>query len=173
MTKTIENSAAVEMDSMTCDRIYGRCKAVAARRLKRARVYHRDADDAAQDLAIQWLEGFRALEYKAERIAANYVRDEHRLCRGGDRVRSDLDASNEPKWDANPLMRIIAMEDSERLMDAMNELDSDVREVVRMRFFDGMEYGQIAEAIGLNRKSVQSVFNRLERGLSRLRDLLS
>jgi len=163
-----------QIDAVTMDRIYGKCKAIAGRKLRGSRAANLDSDDIAQEVAIAWINGYEALEWKADRIARNATAKERAAKRGGNMERQSVDVVDcTVAQDASPLLRAMQAESAGALHAALEQLEPDVRDVVRMRFFEGMEYQDIAEAIGLNRKSVQSVFNRLEKGLSMLRGMLS
>ncbi len=69
-----------------------------------------------------------------------------------------------------PHERLVESEQSARLHKALLELDPDFRAVLILRVAEGLEYEEIAEALGI---PVGTVRSRLARARSRIRDLMS
>ena len=137
------------------------------------------ANDAVQDLFVKvWVRRgnigavrkvkpyfFTALR----RQALNHLRDSHwRALQIGDVPRPDIDFSPEEivvrnEEYANLQARIAAL---------LNELPRRQKEVIYLRYFEEMDYNQIAEVMGIH---YQSVLNLTQKALQKLRqaDLLS
>ena len=62
-----------------------------------------------------------------------------------------------------------ADETSETVRSALNGLPSEAREVVFLRFYDGLSYDQISAVLGI---SEQAINGRLRRAKSKLAELL-
>ena len=148
----------------------------------------RDADEAnnlTQECflrAYQSLTTFRgesSLETWLLRIAANLVRDNAR-----NRKRSFwkrlLGLGNEDQSAAarvvsphpSPEQRLLANEEVQAIWRAVDELSEQQRAVFLMRFVEGMELSEIAEALGLRVGSVKShLFRALQSVRERLREV--
>jgi RNA polymerase sigma-70 factor (ECF subfamily) len=59
--------------------------------------------------------------------------------------------------------------DADKLQIVLGELDSDVREVVMMRFYSQMSFKEIAES---RREPIGTTLSKVHRGLKRLRELM-
>jgi RNA polymerase sigma factor (TIGR02999 family) len=82
------------------------------------------------------------------RILINRARDRNRLKRGGGRSRTDLDQLTDAAAATD--------DDLLDLDDALTQLAKeypDAAELVKLRFFAGMEMGEAAEALGLPRRT--------------------
>jgi RNA polymerase sigma-70 factor, ECF subfamily len=60
-------------------------------------------------------------------------------------------------------------DDADKLQMAMGELDSDVRELILMRFYSQMSFKEIAES---RREPIGTTLSKVHRGLKRLRELM-
>jgi RNA polymerase sigma-70 factor (ECF subfamily) len=60
-------------------------------------------------------------------------------------------------------------DDTDKLQMALEELDSDVRELVMMRFYSQMSFKEIAES---RREPIGTILSKVHRGLKRLRELM-
>ena len=60
-------------------------------------------------------------------------------------------------------------DDTDKLQMALGELDSDVRELVMMRFYSQMSFKEIAES---RREPIGTTLSKVHRGLKRLRELM-
>ena len=96
---------------------------------------------------------FAAAAEAMRRILINRARDRHRLKRGGDRGRVDLDALAEP-----------ATAPDEHLLDLDDALDRLARshpraaELVKLKFFAGLTLHEAATALGLPRRSADRLW---------------
>ncbi len=60
-------------------------------------------------------------------------------------------------------------DDADKLQMALGELDSDVRELIMMRFYSQMPFKEIAE---LRREPIGTTLSKVHRGLNKLRELM-
>jgi RNA polymerase sigma factor (TIGR02999 family) len=96
---------------------------------------------------------FAAAAEAMRRILINRARDRHRLKRGGDRGRVDLDALTEP-----------ATASDEHLLDLNDALDRLARfqpqaaELVKLKFFAGLTLHESAAALGLPPRSADRLW---------------
>ena len=59
--------------------------------------------------------------------------------------------------------------DADKMQRALAELDSDVRELVMMRFYSQMSFREIADS---RREPIGTILSKVHRGLKRLRELM-
>jgi RNA polymerase sigma factor (sigma-70 family) len=135
-----------------------------------------DAEEAAQD---GFLKAYRALGRFRRgaplkpwllRIVANEARNRRRSA--GRRERLALRANDEIRpGDAvpSPEAALLAREDQERLLAAVERLPDDHRDAIACRFLLELSEGETAAALGIRRGTVKS---RLARALARLRESL-
>jgi RNA polymerase sigma-70 factor (family 1) len=69
----------------------------------------------------------------------------------------------------DPLTSLDARESADRLHEAMAGLGPRCRDVLRLRWIEGMSHAEIGDALGITRKAVES---NITRGLRALRDVL-
>jgi RNA polymerase sigma-70 factor (ECF subfamily) len=60
-------------------------------------------------------------------------------------------------------------DDADKLQRALVELDSDVRELIMMRFYSQMSFKEIAES---RREPIGTILSKVHRGLKKLRELM-
>ena len=137
-----------------------------------ARGYLRDeqeAEDAAQDVFAKVLasdavpERFRVWLY---RVARNHCLN---LLRARARRRDDASLPSRADPTAaltGQLTRLVGLEDRAQVARALDALGEDQREVLRLRYADGLSRAEIAEVLELPESVVKS---RLYEGLRRLR----
>jgi RNA polymerase sigma factor (TIGR02999 family) len=88
---------------------------------------------------------FLALASNAMRnILVDYVRTRLAQKRGQGWSRVSIDGGNEPEGLTVGLVQVLAVDQA---LQRLSELDSRKARVVEMRFFGGMEFGEIAEAL--------------------------
>ena len=131
-----------------------------------------DAQDVAQEAFVQAyrsLAGYRGdgtfgawIGRIATRMAISRA-TAHNL-RRTDQVADDLHAPDEH---SNPERQMVKLEHSQQLLQAINALPAEQRDVVKLRFFNDMPIERIAIA---TRSPVGTVKSRLHRALARLRD---
>lgn len=167
-------------------------------RLHQNRVYNtvlrhvRDEGMAADITQEVFIQAFRIIaEYDDRarfstwlyRVAMNTLVSQHRYLtaqkRGGAKPTATLDADTapDPAHDArrlNPGTRspdeiLEAREARERVLDAVNALEMESRQVVVLREIEGLSYDEIAKVLGVNEGTVRS---RLFRARERLRVML-
>ena len=115
------------------------------------------------------------------RIASNKARDlresRHAAKRGGGKIPFSLDQEREdglpppdpPDQSARPDAALISMEQMEIVRQGIDQLGDACREVIELRYFADLSYGEIADALKLNPKTVSS---RLSKCLDRLEAVL-
>jgi RNA polymerase sigma factor (sigma-70 family) len=136
-----------------------------------------DAEDACQEA---FLKAYAALgRFRTGspfrpwllRIVANEARNRRRSAgrRTGLALRV---AEDRPSDDAapSPESAVLANESRQRLLDAVNRLRDDDREIIGARFFLELSELEAAEALGIPRGTVKS---RLSRALGRLREAMA
>lgn len=107
----------------------------------------------------------RAYLYRAVRnLALNRIRDTRVIELHRD---SGALAAGDPAPD--PAEAVVARESAEALRAAIASLPPRCREVIRLRWIDGLDHAEIAEALGITRKAVES---NITRGLRGLRETL-
>jgi RNA polymerase sigma factor (sigma-70 family) len=133
-----------------------------------------DAEDAAQDAFVKAFYALGRFRPGAElrpwllRIVANEARNRRRSA--GRRTNLALRAAADPLSGGaapSPEANLLAGEQQEELLAAVNALPEEQREVVACRYFLELTEEETAEALGLRKGTVKS---RLSRGLDRLRE---
>lgn len=138
---------------------------VASRMRERA-----DVEDVCQEVFLQT---FRKLDSLSDperfagwltRIAVNKARES--LRRMARRPATSLDAPGpEPEAEARP-DAVAAAEEVERMRDVLDELDDKTRQILVLRYFQGLAVRDIAEQLGDRPPAVSM---RITRGLRKLR----
>jgi RNA polymerase sigma factor (sigma-70 family) len=135
-----------------------------------------DAEDAAQDAFVKAYYALGRFRTGAElrpwllRIVANEARNRRRSA--GRRTHLALRAAADPLSGGaapSPEANVIASEQQETVLAAVNALPEEQREVVACRYFLELSEEETAETLGLRKGTVKS---RLSRGLDRLREEL-
>jgi DNA-directed RNA polymerase specialized sigma24 family protein len=163
------------MTSATLEQVYsGKVKALAGKILRNKGISVVDSDDITQEVAIaKWRGGYDALEWKSANLAKGAIAREKALKRGGSITKCYVDSSNDPEYCDNPLDRLIYIESATAVNDAIARLPFDLSRVIKMRFFDGMTFCEIAFQCTGNPKSVQGVVNKLKRAMEILSEELA
>jgi RNA polymerase sigma-70 factor (ECF subfamily) len=136
-----------------------------------------DAEDVTQDAFISALRGigrFRGGNFRAWlfRIAANACRDQLRLLSRRPASSLDdlpVDLELEDRHALSPEQYAINQELGEQIARALASLPADQRLAVILRDIMGLNYDEIAQAVG---SSLGTVKSRISRGRERLRQLL-
>lgn len=128
-----------------------------------------DAEDAVQEVFIKVLETrtvpteLRAWLYRVARnVCLNRLRSRGRR-KDSDRLQTGIDL---PVDQVGELTRIVAVEEGMALRDKLLELSDAQREVLVLRYLEGLSREEIAEVLEVN---VSVVKSRLFEGVSRLR----
>ncbi len=117
------------------------------------------AGDAVQELWLGFLEevdklasvvNVRAYLYRTLR---NRLIDEYRRRQ---REKNVLSEAPEPKALVSPRDTAVSREEAEKVNDALRRLPLEQREVVLLRIYGGMQFGEIAEVLQENTKTVES-----------------
>lgn len=126
--------------------------------------------------ALQDNARFKSWLYK---IAVNYCREEVRKRKGSRALPFDMiwnrDEEDSPAWESsahsgdNPERQLEQRELTDVLQEALLELNSDQREVVIMKEYEGLKFREIAEALNISENTVKS---RMYYGLDALRKIL-
>jgi RNA polymerase sigma factor (TIGR02999 family) len=142
--------------------VYGELRALAAKKMSRERADHTLQATALVHEAYLRLVGAQQTTWKGKgqfclaaaeamrRILIEHARKRGRIKRGGTQKRLDLDIET-LSWDAQP-------EEISALLDAIDRLeqkDSRMGEVVRLRFFVGLSVTETAAALGRSDRTVR------------------
>lgn len=76
-------------------------------------------------------------------------------------------AKNAVSGDSSPYLQLAKLEETELLMKAVSNLPFKLREVVAMRYFDGLPLNQVAEILGCRLGTVKSRLCRARERLAR------
>ncbi len=147
------------MEPETVERIYGRCRGIATRELRRSGVSVVDADDIAQDLAIAAIQGFRNLEWKSRCLCLNAIAKTR--C-GAKAVKATVDRQRGK--DATGL----TIENKMDLRAAICKLPPELQQVVELYYLAGQTLREVARATG-RPTSIAAVSSELKLALSLLR----
>ena len=91
---------------------------------------------------------FMALASNAMRnVLVDYVRGRLAQKRGGDWTHVSIEAGGEPEGMTFSLVQVLAVHEA---LERLSELDARKARVVEMRFFGGMEFEEIAEALDIS-----------------------
>ena len=128
-----------------------------------------DAEDAVQEVFVKILESdtspneFRRWAYRIVRnVCLNRLRSKGRR-RDADRLETGLDI---PMEQVGELTRLVRVEDGVAIRTALETLSDAQREVLILRYLEGLERDEIAEVLDV---SVSVVKSRLFEGINRLR----
>lgn len=106
---------------------------------------------ASQPPAASGREHFLGIAARAMRqVLVDHARRRNAERRGGDRVRVTLGAADGPAGGHDP-HELIALD---RALDALDEVDSRLRQVVEYRYFAGLTDDEIAGLLGVTRRTV-------------------
>jgi len=122
-----------------------------------------EAEDLTQEVFIKAFKSiksfgkgsFRAWLFK---IARNHLIDEHRK-----HIRSitvSIDDVAEPAIEHTPESEIVARSDMVELLKVIDGLAPEYREVMYLRFFQGLRYEEISEALGIPVGTVKTYIHR-------------
>jgi RNA polymerase sigma-70 factor (ECF subfamily) len=137
------------------------------------------ADDVVQETflcALKWLHtydskySFRTwlwtiLLNQCSRAAKKIGRQQRAFSAGGDFRGGNADAALVPSEEASPLEGLLARESAGRLQELLARLPENQADAVRLRFFGGLKFQEIAQAQGC---SLTSAKTRVRRGLLQL-----
>ena len=131
------------------------------------------ASDAVQELWLGFLQNLEALANVANvkaylyRSLRNRVLDEFRKQQ---REKKALTQGNTPVVLIKPRDTVASREEAERLNEALQRLPDEQREVVLLRIYAGMKFGDIADVLQASTKTVES---RHRLALEKLREWLN
>lgn len=129
-----------------------------------------DAEEIAQETFVQVFQKLEKLREPGAftgwvwRIARDTALKHIRKHRRMTRVEHVPETVNE---DDAPYMPMVADEEKAELMAVLNELPDDMREAVLMRYWEELEYDEMARRTGV---SAAALYQRVCRGLKRLRE---
>jgi RNA polymerase sigma-70 factor (ECF subfamily) len=134
---------------------------------------HHDAEDATERTFLAAFDAigrfrdegatFRAWLFRiAHNQIANALRSRAR------RRASPLDAVAEPSADADPADRTGAADDARRVRSALAELSADRRQVLVLRFVDGLSAREIGAVLGRSEGAIRVLQHRALRDLARV-----
>jgi RNA polymerase sigma-70 factor (ECF subfamily) len=131
-----------------------------------------DAEEIAQETFVQVYEKLDRLRDPgalpgwiwriARDTALKHIRKHKRIRPVGDAPDLKLD-------DQRPHEPLVAAEEKEQLLSALTELPDEMREAVLMRYWEELEYEEMAERTGV---SAAALYQRVCRGLKRLRETI-
>lgn len=129
-----------------------------------------DAEEIAQETFVQVFQKLDRLRDPgalpgwiwriARDTALKHIRKHKRIRPVGDAPDLKLD-------EQRPHQPLVAAEEKEQLIAALTELPEEMREAVLMRYWEDLEYEQMAERTGV---SAAALYQRVCRGLKRLRE---
>ena len=143
-----------------------------------------DAEDLLQEVflrVVRTLEGYKhegRFEAWLYRIAVNLVRDHVRRQKrhrtvpeyaGGSQVDGSERLAGHPASEPPPDQRLDAAEQADRLQKALQQLSAPEREVIMLRHFSDMSFGQIAQVMDT---PLGTALARAHRGLARLKGIM-
>ena len=124
-----------------------------------------DIDDVLQDAAIAILQSYaKAPRKKAVWTAKSAARAAFRSKKCDQKY---FEKTPNAVY-SNPLAALIHCEEVDQLHDALACLDDRQREVIRLRYFEGMTLEEVGESIGLTK---QGAANVVSRALEKLREV--
>ncbi len=128
-----------------------------------------DAEDAVQEVFVKMLESdceprnLRAWSYRiARNVCLNRLRAKGRR-RDADRLATGVDV---PMEELGQLTRLMNREEGQQVLGALDDLSEAQREVLVLRYLDGLDRAEIATVLDV---SVAVVKSRLYEGVSRMR----
>jgi RNA polymerase sigma-70 factor, ECF subfamily len=132
---------------------------------------HHDAEDATERIflaALRAIDGFRheGASFRAWlfRIAHNEIANS--LRQRGRRRTTTLEDGPEPMDDVDPAGLVAAAEEAGQLRAAVSRLSDDRRQVVVLRFVDGLSAGEIGVVLGRSEGAVRVLQHRALRDLA-------
>ena len=157
-----DSDAFAELYAMTYNKVYNY-----------ARHYLRDdflAQDAMQEVYILALKNLSKLNDPTlfiawlNRISFHVCFDMSKKLKSGDTESTDpelLEIVEDSHQDVNPEACYQKKDEYKRLMEALDKLPFQEKQVITMRFFNNMKLEEIAAACSISRSSVKRYFNRL------------
>ena len=132
------------------------------------------AEDVVHDVFVNFARKIGSLHLRKSlksylaRCVVNRVRDLYKSKKGSE---VSLDFANQTSSNATAAdERIICNEEMQQLAGAMSKLDSQQREVVVLRLYSEMKFGEIAE---MQNESVNTIKSRYRYGMNKLRSMLN
>lgn len=116
----------------------------------------RRIDDVPNDHALPWLYGV------ARRVLANLRRSERRYRALGRRI-----PIPQPDAEPGPETMVVQSEEDQRVLDAVACLRPEDREIIRLRVWEELSNGDIADVIGTSPHAVSQRVHRITRSLAR------
>ncbi|HUT47597.1 MAG TPA: sigma-70 family RNA polymerase sigma factor [Sedimentisphaerales bacterium] len=128
-----------------------------------------DADDMTQDVYLRALRGWGQFDGRASRQAWLFgIAKRTRSDWFRQKKRESLTAgSDSPKKFDKVVSDGTAVDNIEKVWDAVRELNDEQSQVVHLRFAAGLSYAQIAQALGI---PIGTVRSRLHRSLKSIRE---
>lgn len=135
---------------------------------------HNDADamDIVQEGAYKAIlksETLRELAYAATWVYRIMLNEVFQFCRDNAKRRSNENGSVED-WGKTEPTEEMAYMDFLELYDALGDLETNEKLVLKMKYFDGMKLWEVAQKLNLNENTVKS---RLYRAIAKLRKAMS
>lgn len=134
---------------------------------------HHDAEDATERTFMQALRGIRSFDDRGSTfrawlftIAHHTIANAHRR-RARSRTVAMPDGFDRPAPDADPAAMVGRAEELRRVMAALDELSDERRQVVLLRFVEGLSSAETAEVLGRSPGAVRVLQHRALRDLSR------
>jgi len=136
---------------------------------------HHDAEDATERTFLAALDAIGRFRDEGAsfrswlfRIAHNQVANALRARARGRRRAAPLDSISEPIDDADPAREVDAADDARRVRRAVGSLPDDRRQVVVLRFVDGLSAREIGAVLGRSEGAVRVLQHRALRDLARI-----
>ena len=138
------------------------------------RYVHNDADamDIVQEGAYKAIlksETLREPVYAATWVYRIMLNEVFQFCRDNAKRRSNENGSAED-WGKTEPTEEMAYMDFLELYDALGDLETNEKLVLKMKYFDGMKLWEVAQKLNLNENTVKS---RLYRAIAKLRKAMS
>ena len=135
---------------------------------------HNDADamDIVQEGAYKAIlksEALREPAYAATWVYRIMLNEVFQFCRDNAKRRSNENGSAED-WGKTEPTEEMAYMDFLELYDALGDLETNEKLVLKMKYFDGMKLWEVAQKLNLNENTVKS---RLYRAIAKLRKAMS
>ena len=142
-----------------------------------------DAEDIVQETCLRAFRDIRNFSYQspdsffrwlaaiADHVIVDHVRYRNRECRAGEQVRFRSETNPlgpEPADTRTPSRLIVQREAMQRLLDRLNALNEDYRQVILMAKIERLSTSEIAERLGKSREAVALL---VYRAVKRFREL--
>ena len=126
-----------------------------------------DVEDVLQDAAIAIMQGYQ----EAPRTKAVWTAQSARRAawRASSWDHVFFEDSSKKFDDSDPLAALIQCEELEALQSAFEQIEPQYAEVLKMRFYEGMTFEEIAEALGVRRNTAA---RRVRNALEQLKGLI-